>query len=171
MDKEKPGADALAAIVGGQHKPALSEQERGELFAKWEQKTLNAADEQRLRADFYRALLKSKDNPEAAKQESARATVGDIFRFYSEDLGRYALASRASRQGGGFGSGGTVEAVSRPSREQVLRAIRRELANKTPEREIARRVREGGITLSIRQIRSIGQTHALLPRRMKKGKR
>lgn len=153
--------------VGGQRRPKLSKEEHAELVERWNRKTFTLEDKRLLGADFERALCKYGHHPEEAKKQSASTTVQLKVVFYTY-LADYALKSRTDRQSGGFNSSGVAESTEKPGRDQVVRAIKRAKDNGTPARSIPRIVRDGGINLSLRQIRNIGQQHKLLP---KKGKR
>jgi|GEM_PF-3484154 len=141
---------------------SLSEQDRANLVLKWNQKAFTNSDEEMLRTDFERALVKHGHDPDTARRQSASATCAVIMQIYTKGL-RYGIQARTGKQKGGFNSAGLAESANKPSRAQVLNAIKRELNNQTPKREIPRRVHDGGINLSLRQIRNVGQENGLLP--------
>lgn len=141
---------------------SLSDQDRANLALKWDRKAFTNSDEEMLRADYQRALVKHGHDVDAARRQSASATCAEIILLYSKGF-RYGIQARSGKQKGGFYSSGLAESENKPSRDQVLRAIKRQLDNQTPKREIVRRVREGGINLTERQIRNVGQENGLLP--------
>jgi hypothetical protein len=144
----------------------LSDQERSNLISSWQSKRLDQAGIDLLRADLTRTCIKSGADPDEARCISASATHQTILALY-DSLATYAINSRKARQIGGINSLGAAEAGEKPSREQVVRAIKRVRQSNVPDREIVSRVKQGGINLSTKRIRQIGQEECLLPKRGK----
>ena len=144
---------------------ALTDEERAELISRWDRKMLDKAGVARPRDDLYRALMKHGHDPEEARRISASATCAELSQFFCDVVADYALDQRSARQEGGSRSQGLVESASKPSRDRVLAAIRRENEAGTRPSEVPDKVRKGGIDLSVKWIRILGQRAGLLPRR------